>query len=192
MARKKMLEKSLLWLALGLAGAALPAAEPTSFQASSPDISSGQPIAAKFIYQGFGCTGQNVSPALMWKNAPPGARSFAVMVHDPDAPTGGAGFWHWVVVDIPAGTGFISQGAGGTDGKRLPAGSRQIASDFGTPGWGGPCPPAGDKPHHYNFTVYALKVDRLDLPANATASLAGFMVNANTLAKATFTGLYGR
>ena len=192
MTGKKMLEKSLLWLALGLAGAALPAAEPTSFQASSPDIPSGHPIAAKFIYRGFGCTGENVSPALMWKNAPPGARSFAVMVHDPDAPTGGAGFWHWVVVDIPAGTGFISQGAGSTDGKRLPAGSRQIASDFGTTGWGGPCPPAGDKPHHYHFTVYALKVDRLDLPANATASLAGFMVNANTLAKATFTGLYGR
>jgi len=187
-----MLEKSLLWLALGLAGATLSAAEPAAFQASSPDISSGQSIAAKFIYQGFGCTGQNVSPAVMWKNAPPGTRSFALMVHDPDAPTGGAGFWHWVVVDIPAGTGFISQGAGTTDGKRLPAGSRQIASDFGTPGWGGPCPPAGDKPHHYHFTVYALKVDRLDLPANATASLAGFMVNANTLAKATFTGLYGR
>ena len=192
MPRNKMLEKSLLWLALGLAGATLSAAEPASFQASSPDISSGQPIAAKFIYQGFGCTGQNVSPAVMWKNAPSGTRSFALMVHDPDAPTGGAGFWHWVVVDIPAGTGFISQGAGTTDGKRLPAGSRQIASDFGTPGWGGPCPPAGDKPHHYHFTVYALKVDRLDLPANATASLAGFMVNANTLAKATFTGLYGR
>src|SRR6478609_3422069 len=184
--------KWLTWVAFCLASASLSAAETATLQASSPDIPSGQPIAAKFIYQGFGCTGQNVSPAVMWKNAPAGTRSFALMVHDPDAPTGGAGFWHWVVVDIPAGTGFISQGAGTTDGKRLPAGSRQIASDFGTPGWGGPCPPAGDKPHHYHFTVYALKVDRLDLPANATASLAGFMVNANTLAKATFTGLYGR
>src|SRR6478736_7923759 len=146
MPRNKMLEKSLLWLALGLTGATLSAAEPASFQASSPDISSGPPIAAKFIYQGFGCTGQNVSPAVMWKNAPPGTRSFALMVHDPDAPTGGAGCWGWVVVDIPAGNALLAQGAGTADGKRLPAGTRQIASDFGTPGWGGPYPPAGDKP----------------------------------------------
>jgi Raf kinase inhibitor-like YbhB/YbcL family protein len=192
MVRKKPLGKALVWLAPFLASAGLSAAETATFQASSPDILSGQPIAAKFIYQGFGCTGQNVSPAVMWKNAPAGTRSFAVMVHDPDAPTGGAGFWHWVVVDIPAGNALLGQGAGSTDGRRLPAGARQIASDFGVPGWGGPCPPAGDKPHHYNFTVYALKVDKLDLPANATASLTGFMVNANTLGRATFTGLFGR
>ena len=176
---------------LGLAGTLI-AAEPATFQASSPDIPSGKPIEAKFIYQGFGCTGQNVSPAVAWKNAPAGTRSFAVMVHDPDAPTGGAGFWHWVVVNIPVGTAYLAQGAGAADGKRLPAGSRQVATDFGAPGWGGPCPPEGDKPHRYQFTVYALGVDKLDLPDNATASLTGFMVNANTLGKATFTGLYGR
>jgi hypothetical protein len=168
------------------------AAQAPAFQASSPDVIAGKPIAAKFIYNGFGCTGQNVSPAVMWKNAPPGTRSFALMVHDPDAPTGGAGFWHWIVVDIPAGTAFIAQGSGTADGKRLPAGSRQINTDFGAPGWGGPCPPAGDKPHRYNFTVYALKVDKLDLPPTATASLTGFMVNSNLLGKATFTGTFGR
>jgi Raf kinase inhibitor-like YbhB/YbcL family protein len=177
--------------ALGLAGSAL-AAESSAFQASSPDITSGKPIAAKFIYQGFGCSGQNVSPAVMWRYAPAGTRSFALLVHDPDAPTGGAGFWHWVVVDIPAGTAFIAQGAGSVDGKRLPAGARQLPTDFGTSGWGGPCPPVGDQPHRYNFTVYALKVERLELPTNATASLAGFMVNSNALGKASFTGLFGR
>ena len=192
MVPKKLPEKAFLWLAPFLASTSLSAAETMPFQASSPDILSGQSISTKFIYQGFGCTGQNVSPAVMWKNAPAGTRSFAVMVHDPDAPTGGAGFWHWVVVDIPAGNALLAQGAGTADGKRLPAGTRQIASDFGAPGWGGPCPPAGDKPHHYHFTVYALKVDKLDLPANATASLTGFMVNANALAKAKFTGLFGR
>jgi Raf kinase inhibitor-like YbhB/YbcL family protein len=168
------------------------AAESPAFQASSPDVLSGKQIAAKFIYNGFGCSGQNVSPAVMWKNAPAGTKSFAVLVHDPDAPTGGAGFWHWLVVDIPAGTSFLPQGAGAADGKRLPPGSRQISTDFGAPGWGGPCPPAGDKPHRYNFTVYALKVEKLELPANPTASLAGFTVNGNTLAKATFTGTFGR
>jgi Raf kinase inhibitor-like YbhB/YbcL family protein len=114
------------------------------------------------------------------------------MVHDPDAPTGGAGFWHWVVVDIPVGTSFIAQGAGVAEGAGLPPGARQLATDFGAPGWGGPCPPVGDKAHRYHFTVYALKVAKLDLPANATASLAGFMVNSNALAKATFTGTFGR
>jgi Raf kinase inhibitor-like YbhB/YbcL family protein len=180
------------WLAaIFIAGTASAAPAPT-FQASSPDLVSGQLIAQKFIYSGFGCTGQNVSPAVIWKNAPAGTKSFALMVHDPDAPTGGAGFWHWVVVDIPVGTSFIAQGAGTAAGKRLPAGARQLTTDFGTPGWGGPCPPAGDKPHRYHFTLYALKVDKLELPENVTASLAGFMVNNNALGKATFTGLAGR
>lgn len=185
---------ALLMLAIAGAGATGPGqgAEPAPFQASSPDIGPDQPIATKFIYSGFGCTGQNVSPAVIWKNAPAGTKSFALMVHDPDAPTGGAGFWHWVVVDLPAGTSFIAQGAGTADGRRLPAGARQIATDFGAPGWGGPCPPPGDKAHRYHFTVYALKVDKLELPASATASLTGFMVNSNVLAKASFTGTFGR
>jgi hypothetical protein len=184
--------KAFSLAALCLVAGSVLAAESPAFQASSPDVVSGKPIAAKFIYTGFGCSGQNVSPAVMWKNAPAGTKSFAVLVHDPDAPTGGAGFWHWLVVDIPAGTSFLPQGAGAADGKRLPPGSRQISTDFGAPGWGGPCPPAGDKPHRYNFTVYALKVEKLELPANATASLAGFNVNGNALARATFTGTYGR
>lgn len=192
MAGKRNVGKTLAWLALCAAAMGVSAAETAPFQASSPDVVPGQAIAGKYVYNGFGCTGQNVSPAVMWKNAPAGTRSFAVMVHDPDAPTGGAGFWHWVVVDLPVGTSLIAQGAGTADGRRLPAGARQIATDFGTPGWGGPCPPEGDKPHRYNFTVYALKVDKLDLPANATASLTGFMVNANTLARAIFTGTFGR
>ncbi len=176
---------------LCLMGSAV-AAESPVFEARSPDIAVGKAIDGKFIYNGFGCTGQNVSPAVVWRHVPAGTKSFAVMVHDPDAPTGGAGFWHWVVVDIPAATAILAQGVGTADGKRLPPGARQIATDFGTPGWGGPCPPAGDKPHRYQFTVYALKVDKLDLPPAVTASLAGFMVNSNSLAKATFTGTFGR
>lgn len=167
-------------------------AQAPNFELSSTDVAAGAPIAQKFVFNGFGCTGGNVSPALGWKNAPAGTKSFAVMVHDPDAPTGGAGFWHWVVVDLPATATGLAQGAGAADNKALPAGARQITTDFGTPGWGGPCPPQGDKPHRYNFTVYALKVDRLDLPANATASFTGFMVNGNALGKASLTGRFGR
>ena len=168
------------------------AAGAQNFEANSTDINSNTPIAQKFAFNGFGCTGDNLSPAIHWKNAPTGTKSFAVMVHDPDAPTGGAGFWHWVVIDIPASSVGLAQGIGTADGKALPATARQINTDFGTPGWGGPCPPVGDKPHRYNFTVYALKVDKLELAPNATAALTGFMVNMNTIDKAHFTGVYGR
>ena len=80
------------------------------FEASSTDINSNTPIAQKFAFNSFGCTGDNLSPAIYWENAPTGTKSFAVMVHDPDAPTGGAGFWHWVVVDIPASSLGLAQG----------------------------------------------------------------------------------
>lgn len=164
----------------------------TAFELSSPDITPNKAIAQQFAFNGFGCTGNNMSPALVWKNAPADTKSFAVMVHDPDAVTGGAGFWHWVTINLPVTTTTLAQGAGTSDGTSLPVGSRQIATDFGTPGWGGPCPPTGDAQHRYQFTVYALKTEKLDLPANATASLAGFMVNMNSIAKASFTGMYGR
>ncbi|MGP1691863.1 MAG: YbhB/YbcL family Raf kinase inhibitor-like protein [Giesbergeria sp.] len=162
------------------------------FQLSSSDITPGGKIGASFAYDNFGCTGKNMSPALSWKNAPAGTKSFAITVHDPDAVTGGAGFWHWVVVNIPANTQALPGNAGTSDGAALPTGALQIATDFGTPGWGGPCPPKGDKAHRYNFTVYALKVDKLELPPTVTASLTGFMINANALAKTSFTSTYKR
>jgi len=65
-------------------------------------------------------------------------------------------------------------------------------SDFGSPGWGGPCPPVGDQPHRYVFTLHALKVEKLEIPEGATASLVGFMVNANSIGKASLTARYGR
>lgn len=163
-----------------------------AFRLQSADIAPNRPIALKHAFNGFGCTGDNISPALSWTKAPAGTKSFAVMVHDPDAPTGGAGFWHWVLLNIPASINHLVQGAGSGKGDLLPVGATQIATDFGFAGWGGPCPPVADKAHRYHFTVYALKVEKLELPSTATASLAGFMVNANALGKATLTGLYQR
>jgi Raf kinase inhibitor-like YbhB/YbcL family protein len=167
-------------------------AQAQGFTLSSVDVPAGTPISEVHAFNGFGCTGQNVSPALGWANPPAGTKSFAVMVHDPDAPTGGAGFWHWVVVDVPAATRGLQRGAGTADGVGLPEPARQVTTDFGSPGWGGPCPPAGNKPHRYVFTVYALKVEKLPVPPNPTASLTGFMINANALGKAHFTASYGR
>jgi Raf kinase inhibitor-like YbhB/YbcL family protein len=182
---------STLAAAVSLTAGAAPAQAQT-FALGSPDIASGATISQTHAFNGFGCTGQNVSPALTWRNAPSGTRSFALMVHDPDAPTGGAGFWHWVAIDLPASVSTLPRGSGDLTGSKLPTGARQVATDFGTPGWGGPCPSVGDRPHRYVFTLYALKVDRLEVPANATASLTGFMVNANAIGRASFTALYGR
>jgi len=162
------------------------------FQVTSPDIAPGGTIAREQVFDSFGCTGQNVSPALRWSGAPRDTRSFALLVHDPDAPTGGAGWWHWLVYDIPAGTTELAKGAGRPDGSALPAGAASGITDYGTPGYGGPCPPEGDKPHRYVFTLYALKVDQLGVAKDAQASLIGYLVNANAIGKASFTGLYGR
>jgi len=164
------------------------------FVLKSADIAPNAKIADKHVYKGFGCEGGNVSPALEWSGAPAGTKSFAITAYDPDAPTG-SGWWHWVVFNIPATTTKLEQGAGDAGGARLPAGAGQSRTDFGAPGYGGPCPPQGPslkKPHRYIFTVYALKVDKLDLNADSSGALVGYMLNANTLGKASLTGHYGR
>jgi Raf kinase inhibitor-like YbhB/YbcL family protein len=166
-------------------------AHAAAFTLSSPTVKPGATLTEAQVFQGFGCTGKNVSPALKWSGAPAGTKSYALTVYDPDAPTG-SGWWHWVVYNIPAGTTELPEGAGAADGKSLPAGTAQGRTDFGAPGFGGACPPKGDKPHRYIFTVYALKTDKLDVPPDATAALVGFMINANKLGKASFTAKYGR
>jgi Raf kinase inhibitor-like YbhB/YbcL family protein len=174
------------------------------FSLSSPDLTGGT-FAGKFVLNGFGCTGQNVSPALEWRNPPPGTKSFALQVYDPDAPTG-SGFWHWAVYNIPATTASLMQGAG-NDASKLPVGAFGGNTDFQDTGatgangnYGGPCPPQGDKPHRYVFTLYALTVDKLEVaggvPKTGTAALYGFVLNKglgnSLLGKATFTATYGR
>ena len=163
----------------------------TAFTLTSPDIADGSTIAQSFEFDGFGCSGRNQSPVLRWSGAPEGTKGFAVNVYDPDAPTG-SGFWHWYVIDLPASVSELPANAGAKGGAHLPAGARQIRNDYGQYAWGGMCPPPGDKPHRYIFTVHALSVPRIEVPDDAPAALAGFMVNANTLAKASFTATYGR
>ena len=161
------------------------------FVLTSPDLAPGARVGARHVANTFGCSGQNVSPALAWRGAPTGTKSYAVTVYDPDAPTG-SGWWHWVVYNVPVTTTSLAAGAGDAPGSGLPAGAAQGTTDFGTKGYGGPCPPPGDRPHRYVFTVHALKVDKIDVPANATAALVGFNLNANRLASASFTARYGR
>ena len=161
------------------------------FVLSSPTVKPASMLSDAQVFNGFGCSGKNISPALSWIGAPAGTKSYAVTLYDPDAPTG-SGWWHWVVFNIPATASQIPEGAGSADGKNLPAGSAQGHTDFGAAAFGGACPPAGDKPHRYVFTVYALKTDKIDVPADATAALVGFMIHANMLGEAKFTAHYGR
>lgn len=163
----------------------------TSFTLHSPDIDPDTLIANKHVYNGFGYQGENISPALAWKGAPAGTKSFALTVHDPDAPTG-SGWWHWVIFNIPASTTNLSANAGNLNSKLAPAGSIQSRTDFGGPGYGGPCPPVGDSAHRYQFTVYALNVERLPLDANASGALVGFYLNQHALGRATLEGRYSR
>jgi Raf kinase inhibitor-like YbhB/YbcL family protein len=160
------------------------------FTLTSSDFAAGKSLAAAQVFNGFGCSGGNVSPALSWSNAPAGTKSFALLAYDPDAPTG-SGWWHWVVYDIPASATSLPAGAGDPKKNLLPAGALQGRTDFGTQGYGGPCPPPG-KPHRYFFRLYALKVAKLEVPADATAAYIGFNVNAASLGKAELLGLYGR
>ncbi|WP_192459252.1 YbhB/YbcL family Raf kinase inhibitor-like protein [Musicola keenii] len=175
-----------------LAGLALAtSAHAASLTLSSPAIPADSTLPASYEFNGFGCSGKNQSPPLAWHGAPAGTQSFAVTVYDPDAPTG-SGWWHWMVVNIPAGTHSLAANAGDAGGKQLPAGARQLRIDYGVAAWGGVCPPKGDHPHRYIFTVYALNTKTLDIPKDATPALGGYMINANTLDKASFTAYYGR
>ena len=186
-----MFRDSVKVLVFSLLLTATVGAQAAGFRVSSPEISPAKPLPQRFEFDGFGCRGENRSPALRWEGAPAGTKSFAVTVYDPDAPTG-SGWWHWVVVDLPATTTALAADAGAADGRNLPAKALQVKTDFGTRGFGGACPPQGDKPHRYIFTVHALKVESLGVPAEGTAALAGFMIHANALGSASFTVRYGR
>lgn len=157
---------------------------------SSPALKPGGRLAQAQVYNGYGCSGGNISPALSWSGAPAGTRSFVLTVFDPDAPTG-HGWWHWAVFNLPSGSQGLVEGAGG-GGRQLPAGAVQAQTDFGKPGYGGACPPAGDKPHRYVFTIYALGVDKLPLDASATAATVDAQARRLKLDSASLTVLYGR
>jgi Raf kinase inhibitor-like YbhB/YbcL family protein len=179
-----------LWWSLMCVIVATPAFA-AEFGLSSPVIKDGGTIGSEQVYSGFGCSGGNVSPELHWRNAPKETKSFALTVYDPDAPTG-SGWWHWLIFNIPATVTNLPANGGKVDGGGALKGTIQSTTDFGRPGYGGPCPPPGDTPHRYIFTVYALKVDQLPLKQDASGAMVGFYLNQNTLGKASLTGYYGR
>ena len=165
------------------------AANAQTFTLSSTSV--GGQATMKEVFNGFGCTGENVSPQLSWSNAPEGTKSYAITMYDKDAPTG-SGWWHWVLFDLPGSTTSLPAGAGDPVRGMMPAGTVQGKTDFGAPGYGGPCPPPGDGPHQYLVTVYALKTEKLGLDASATPAVVGYNAVGQALAKASIVFYYER
>jgi Raf kinase inhibitor-like YbhB/YbcL family protein len=198
------LSSLLLGLPLLTFGVVASAAGGTAaFSVESPDLNNGR-FEPHYVANGFGCSGANVSPEIRWHNAPAGTKSFALVMHDPDAPTGIGGFTHWVVVNIPASASGLARGAGNGS---LPAPAVGVANGFDNTGvtgangnYGGPCPPERDRAHRYVFTLYALAVDDVyaasGIPRNASTQVHGFVlsrgIGKGLLGQASFTALYGR
>lgn len=176
----KMLFLFLCWTITGQA---------QTFSLSSETL--GGQFTNKGVFQGFGCTGSNESPQLRWENAPAGTKSFAITMYDPDAPTG-SGWWHWVVFNIPASTKEVPANASADSKLPLWQAAIQGMTDYGMTAYGGPCPPEGHGDHQYLITVYALKVDKLDLDEKASPALVGYFLNSNALAKASIVSYFKR
>jgi hypothetical protein len=167
---------------------ALPAAAAARLALRSPDFAPGGAIALGCVYDESGCRGGNASPGLAWNHPPAGTRSFAVLMFDPDAR---GGWWHWAVFDIPLGVASLRAGAGDPARHLLPRGAIQARNDWGSFGYGGPCPPPGP-PHHYRLMIYALRVAKLGLDSSAGAAQVAARVQASALAQAQIVGLYSR
>jgi Raf kinase inhibitor-like YbhB/YbcL family protein len=182
--------RKIFRILLGALIMSLSATASADFKLTSSDIAAGQMIAHKHLFNGFGCTGDNLSPELSWSGAPAGTKSFALTVYDPDAPTG-SGWWHWVIFNMPANTTSLTQGVSGT--AKIPQGAIESRTDFGKAGYGGPCPPEGHRPaHRYIFTIHALDIEKIDADSESSAALIGFNLHFHTLAKASITAIYER
>ncbi|MCH2044515.1 MAG: YbhB/YbcL family Raf kinase inhibitor-like protein, partial [Saprospiraceae bacterium] len=160
-----------------------------TFTLTSKDLGGNATIQEEF--DGFGCKGKNQSPQLAWANAPEGTKSFAITMYDPDAPTG-SGWWHWLAFDIPADVEALVSNAGNLKADLAPEGMIQSITDYGTKGYGGPCPPEGHGFHQYIITIHALKVEKLGVDENTNAAVVGYYINSNTIGKSSIVAYYKR
>jgi Raf kinase inhibitor-like YbhB/YbcL family protein len=156
---------------------------------TSTTFKAGGSLPMQAVFNSFGCTGGNASPQLAWSGFPAETKSFAVTLWDPDAPTG-IGYVHWLVFNIPANVTSLAENAGAA---ATPGGGVTGYSDFGMHAYGGPCPPPGDKPHRYLFTVSALDVPALNGagPGTTLATLT-FLMRGHVLAQGQIEGRFGR
>jgi Raf kinase inhibitor-like YbhB/YbcL family protein len=162
------------------------------FELTATDKELVKSVPLVYTANAFGCSGGNLSPELHWSGAPPGTLSFVVTLFDPDEHSTPSGWWHWIVYDLPPSTESLPKGAGVLRSKSLPAGTLQGRSDLGENAYHGPCPAQGDPPHHYTFTIYALDVAKLPVPADSSGGMVTSTVQEHLLGKAVFVAHYGR
>jgi len=159
------------------------------FELTSKDLTDGGTLPLEHVYSAAG--GADLSPHLAWSGFPAETQSFAVTCFDPDAPTG-SGFWHWVLVDVPASVTELPRGAASGDLSGLPAGAFHVRNDWGTPNYGGAMPPEGDIPHRYVFIVHAVDVPTLGVSPDVAPPVVGFNLAFHTLARAVLRVTYQR
>ena len=162
-----------------------------SFAVESNDVTEGQQMSDAQVFDGFGMTGQNISPHLRWHGFPAETRSFAVTCFDPDAPTG-SGFWHLVLLDVPVSVTELASGAASGD-LTVPAGSFLVRNDYSVKAFGGAAPPKGEV-HRYVFAVHALDLDNLasqGVDSDVSPAVAGFNLRFHTIARGMLIPVYG-
>jgi Raf kinase inhibitor-like YbhB/YbcL family protein len=160
-----------------------------SFAVTSEDVTDGAMMSGNQVFNGFGMSGENISPQLSWSGFPAETKGFAVTCYDPDAPTT-SGFWHWLVIDLPAAVTSLATGAGASDAA-LPGGAFHVRNDYGTNDFGGAAPPQGDEPHRYIFAVHALDTDKLGIDGTVSAAVAGFNLRFHAIARGLLIPVYG-
>jgi Raf kinase inhibitor-like YbhB/YbcL family protein len=154
-----------------------------SFTVTSDDVTNGQPIGDAQVN-----AGGDSSPQLSWSDVPEGTKSFTVTCFDPDAPTP-SGFWHWVLVDLPADVTSLDAGAG-DEGGELPGNAFMVRNDGGSKAFMGAAPPEGDQPHRYYFVVHAVKEETLGVDSDASPAVVSFNLAFKTVGRAILHGTY--
>jgi Raf kinase inhibitor-like YbhB/YbcL family protein len=155
-----------------------------SFQVSSEDVTDGEPLSDAQV-----ASAGNTSPQLSWSGFPEDTKSFVVTGFDPDAPTP-SGFWHWVVVDLPADVTSLDSGAGAEGGAGLPDGAFMCRNDGGSQAFMGAAPPENDQVHRYFFVVHAVREEKLGVDSDASPAVVSFNLAFKTAGRAILHGTY--